>query len=79
MTKNWNCRLFSLANPRSDRTDDLSELLRRTAGEIEERGTKPIEILDLTVSSEITEDGPSWSATLYWWPGEEADDAPKCW
>ncbi len=31
-----------------------------------------MEILDLTITQEITEDGPWWSVTLYWSPnGEE--------
>lgn len=30
-----------------------------------------VDILDLTVSNEIIEDGPWWSATLYWSPENE--------
>jgi len=39
-----------------------------------------MEILDLTIVSEITEDGPWWSGSLYWSPDtddleDEADPA----
>ena len=30
-----------------------------------------MDILDLTVSSEVIEDGPWWSATLHWSPEDE--------
>lgn len=57
---------FSLANPVDDRPDDLPHLLRRIADAIEQRGIGPMDILDLTISKEITGDGPWWSVTLYW-------------
>jgi hypothetical protein len=66
MTNSWTCQHLSLANPRADGSSDLPRLLRRFADEIERLGIGPSEILDLTVSSEITDDGPWWSATLYW-------------
>lgn len=59
---------FSLANPRNDRPSDRPHLLRRIADDIDARGIDPMEILDLTVSQQITEDGPWWSVTLYWSP-----------
>lgn len=63
---------FSLANARDDRPSDLAHLLRRIADEIDARAIKPMEILDLTVSQEVAEDGPWWSVTVYWSPnGEE--------
>lgn len=49
---------------------DLPMLLRRVADMIEELEVQPMEILDLTIASEITENGPWWSATLYWAPDE---------
>ena len=52
------CRHVSLANPRGgEHETDLPHLLRRMA--------------DLIVESEITENGPWWSATLYWSPDDE--------
>jgi hypothetical protein len=66
MTDSWTCQHFSLANPRADGSSDLPRLLRRFADEIEQLGVRPMEVLDLVVSSEMTEDGPWWSATLYW-------------
>lgn len=60
-------RNISLANPRTKKAaTDLPLLLRRTADMIEELGLKPQDILDLTVSDEMTEFGPWWSVTLYW-------------
>lgn len=49
-----------------DGADDLPKLLRRLADEIEPRQLDPTRILDLTISREITESGPWWSASLYW-------------
>ena len=67
----WTCRHFSLANPTGPTATDLPLLLRRAAEEIERREINPMQILDLTVSSEISEDGPEWSVTLYWSPDRE--------
>lgn len=64
-------RHFSLANPRDDRPTDLPQLLRRLADEIERCNIEPMDLLDVTISQEITDDGPWWSATVYWSP-----DAP---
>ena len=72
MTDEWSCNHFSLANPRDDRASDLPELLRRLAAEFERRDIKATEILDVTIASEITNDGRWWSATVYWSP-----DGPK--
>jgi hypothetical protein len=66
MSKSWSSRHFSLANPRDDGADDLPKLLRRLADEIEGRQLDPMKILDLTISQEIIESGPCWSASLYW-------------
>lgn len=68
MTQSWTCRHISIANPRQDGSADLPLLLRRLADEIERLQVDPTEILDATISKEITEDGPWWSATLYWSP-----------
>jgi hypothetical protein len=66
----WTCQHFSLANARDDRPTDLPHLLRRLAEAIEEKGINPEEILDLTLSQEITADGPWWSGTVYWSPDQ---------
>lgn len=72
MTDQGNARHFSLSNPSGATETDLPLLLRRLADAIEAKGIQPMDMLDLTVSSEITENGPRWSATVYWSP----DDAP---
>jgi hypothetical protein len=59
-----------LGNPRDDGSTDLPRLLRRMADQIEGLGLKPMDILDLTISREITEDGPWWRAAHYWSPDE---------
>lgn len=63
MSEWWTSRRFSLANPRDEGSTDLPRLLRRIANEIEAREIAPMDILDLTISQEITEDGPWWTAT----------------
>lgn len=75
MTNAWPCLHFSLANPRDASQGDLPKLLRRLASEIEERHLEAIDILDVTVSQEMTEEGPWWSATLYWAPDESQSRA----
>jgi hypothetical protein len=42
------------------------------ATEIEKLRIDPMAILDLTISQDITDSGPAWSATLYWSPQAEA-------
>ena len=54
--------------PESGWGTDLPRLLRRLAGCTEERGIDAAYILDVTIESEITEDGPWWSASVYWSP-----------
>ena len=71
MSDSWSSLRFSLANPRNDGATDLPRLLRRLADEIERREIDAMDILDLTVSNEVIEDGPWWSATLYWSPEDE--------
>lgn len=64
----WTCQHFTLSNAVDDRPDDLPRLLRRVADQLETVGVQPMEILDLTISQEMTVDGPAWSATFYWAP-----------
>lgn len=62
-------RHFSIANARDgEHETDLPYLLRRVADEIEALGIQPMEILDVTIHQEITENGPWWDATVYWSP-----------
>jgi hypothetical protein len=69
-------RHFSLANKRNGKHEnDLPYLLRRVAEAIEGIGIQPMEILDVTIGQEITENGPWWSATVYWSP-DSSDDSP---
>ncbi|WP_436699253.1 hypothetical protein [Nocardioides sp. BYT-33-1] len=66
------CRHLSLSNARhGEHENDLPVLLRRVADMIVEAQIQPMEILNLKVTSEITENGPWWSATLYWSPDEQ--------
>lgn len=64
----WPSRHFSLSNPREDGASDLPRLLRRLADAMEEAGIGAMEMLDLNVHHEMTEDGPWWSGTVYWSP-----------
>ena len=77
MSEFWTSRRFSLTNPRDDGSTDLPKLLRRMADEIERLDLDPMDILDLTIAQEITEDGPWWSASLYWSPNAEEPDASQ--
>jgi hypothetical protein len=71
MDNSWPCQHFSLANPRRRGAANLPKLLRSMATEIEKLRIDPMAILDLTISQEMTDSGPSWSATLYWSPQAE--------
>lgn len=70
----WPSRHLSLANALDDRPTDLPHLLRRMAQQIDELKLNPMEIGDLVVHSEMREDGPWWSITLYW---QASDDASR--
>jgi hypothetical protein len=76
-TEWWTSRRFSLANPRDNGLSNLPRLLRRMADEIEKRNLDPMDILDLTVSQEMTADGPWWSATIYWSPDADEPGRPQ--
>ena len=67
----WPVRHFSLSNPRDDGPADLPRLLRRLADAIEEAGISPMEMLDLNLHHEMTEDGPWWAVTVYWSPNSD--------
>ncbi len=70
MADSWLARHFSLANAVDDRPADLPYLLRRVADEIERQEIDATDLLDVTISHEMTADGPWWSAHIYWSPGE---------
>lgn len=76
MTESWTARRFSLTNPQDDGAADLPRLLRRVADEIEARHLDPMDLLDLTISQEMTADGPWWSASLYWSTEDGASRSP---
>lgn len=59
------CRHFSLTNGDGKHASDLPRLLRRVASEIEEMAITPMDLMDLTIHHEMTTNGPSWSATVY--------------
>ena len=72
-TDSWRCSHFSLANPRGATETDLPRLLRRLARRIAALGPGA-EVLDVVVhSTEVTERGTWWSATVYYSPAEEPD------
>lgn len=63
----WTCSHFSLANPSGRTQGDLPRLLRRLATQVAALGPNAM-ILDVTLSTETTGDGPWWSATVYYAP-----------
>lgn len=73
----YNARHFSLANALDDRPADLPHLLRRVAAKIEQYGIDPMELLDVTISKEMTADGPWWSASVYWSPDTDEYDSDE--
>jgi hypothetical protein len=77
MSESWMARRFSLANPQEDGAADLPRLLRRMADEVEARNLDPMDILDLTISQEMTAAGPWWSATLYWSPDGDGESEAR--
>ena len=68
MPDSWTAWHFSLSNAVDDRPTDLPHLLRRVADEIERQRIDPMDVLDVTVSMEMTADGPWWAAAVYWSP-----------
>lgn len=63
MTDSWPCRHFSQANPVGPGQDDVPALLRRVADSITDLG--PVEVHDLVLHTQITEDGPWHNLTVY--------------
>jgi hypothetical protein len=60
---NWTAEHFSQANPAGPGQHDLPSLLRRVAESVEAIG--PIEVQDLILHTEVTENGPWYSLTVY--------------
>jgi hypothetical protein len=54
---------FSQANPAGLGQDDIPSLLRRVAETVEAIG--PVEVEDLILHTEVTDDGPWYSLTVY--------------
>lgn len=62
-TESWSIRHFSQANPEGPEHGDVPRLLRLVADSIEELGE--VEVQDVTFHTEINEDGPWHSMTVY--------------
>ena len=54
---------FSQANPAGPGQDDIPSLLRRVAESVEAIG--PVEVQDLILHTEVTDNGPWYSLTVY--------------
>ena len=60
----WDIHHFSIANPKGSGDEgNFPALLRRVAESMEKKGD--IRVQDVTFAHEMTEDGPWWSATIY--------------
>ncbi|GIH93777.1 hypothetical protein ACFFMN_16505 [Planobispora siamensis] len=67
----WTMRHFSRANPKGPEQGDVPALLRSVVDSIEELGN--VEIYDLIMHNEITEDGHWPSITVYFdYPSNDA-------
>ncbi len=63
---------FAQANPKGSGQDDVASLLRRAAETIATLGA--IQVQDLVLHTEVTEDGPWPSLVVYYVRRAEADD-----
>jgi hypothetical protein len=73
-SESWTIEHFSQANPRGDGQASVPALLRRVADTIDQLG--PVDVQDLVLHSEITEDGQDWpSLTVYFHRTEDAQAA----
>jgi hypothetical protein len=61
--KSSSIRHFAQANPKGKGQSDVPALLRRVSDSIETLG--PVEVQDVTFGTEVTEDGPWHSLTVY--------------
>lgn len=78
MNDSWSCEHFTMGNPREDGATDLPRLLRRVAEEIERREIDPMDLLDVSIGQETTEDGPWWSVSVYCAPTATRANAGGC-
>ena len=63
MTMKATAEHFSQANPAGPGQDDIPSLLRRVAETVEAIG--PVGVQDLILHTEVTENGPWYSLTVY--------------
>ena len=70
MPESWTINHFSLANPVGTDRSDVPALLRRLADQLD--GYGPIEVHDLVMGTEVTEEGVVHHITVYFEP--TADD-----
>ena len=69
----WTADHFSQANPNGPGQDDVPSLLRRVADTIE--GLGDVEVLDLIMHTEITEDGDWPNLTVYFVERRDHEDS----
>lgn len=64
----WTAQHFSQSNPAGPGQDNVPALLRRVADSITDLGQ--VEVLDLVMHNEVTEDGAWPSITVYYSAGQ---------
>jgi hypothetical protein len=69
MPESWTIRHFSLANPVGTDRGDVPALLRRVADHLETFGE--VEVQDLVMGTEVTDDGLVHDITVYFNPRRE--------
>src|SRR5262245_54941885 len=74
MPKSCDIRHFSQANPAGPKQNDVPALLRRVAKSVEELGE--VGVQDIVFRTEVTEDGPWHSLTVYFHYASDAEPRP---
>jgi hypothetical protein len=69
--RHWIAQHVALSNPRGRGQDDVPRLLRRLAKMID--GLGDVQVLDLLMHIEITEDGPWPAITVYYSSAEQPE------
>jgi hypothetical protein len=72
MPESWTIRHFSLTNPVGTDRSDVPALLRRVADHLEAFGE--IEVQDLIMGTEVTDDGLVHDITVYFTPTRDGAD-----